>query len=71
MDLAFHLDLVKLICLFIKIVIQMNLTNVLMVAVLQCVPARTQLPDGHEEGHDHALRDPLHWVQVVIYFSHS
>ena len=37
-----------------------------MVAVLQGVPARTQLADGHQEGHDHALRDPLHRVHHAI-----
>ena len=44
----------------------MDLADVLVVAVLQGVPARAQLPDGHQEGHDHALRNPLHRVHHAI-----
>ena len=43
-----------------------DLADVLVVAVLQRVPARAQLPDGHQEGHDHALGDPLHRVHHAI-----
>ena len=44
----------------------MDLADVLVVAVLQGVPARAQLPDGHQEGHDHALGHPLHRVHHAI-----
>ena len=40
----------------------MDLADELVVAVLQRVPARGQLSDGHEEGHDHALCNPFHRV---------
>ena len=43
-----------------------DLADVLVVAVLQRIPARSQLSDGHEEGHDHALGDPLHRVEHTI-----
>ena len=43
-----------------------DLADDLVVAVLQRVPARGQLSHGHEEGHDHALGDPLHRVEHTI-----
>ena len=46
--------------------IKVDLADVLVVAVLQGVPARAQLPDGHQEGHDHALGHPLHRVHHAI-----
>ena len=39
-----------------------DLADVLVVAVLQGVPAGGQLSHGHEEGHDHALCNPFHRV---------